>query len=75
MGANQGNENRIVHDYSGIDHFITFDNIKKHIPVLKTALSDIVRAELNNGNFDKEEFTIAQTSPYLRHVDFGLLME
>lgn len=71
----RGMRNRIVHDYSGIDLFITFDSIKKNLPVLKTVLSEIVRRELNNGNFDKEEFTIAQTSPYLRHIDFALLME
>ena len=71
----RGMRNRIVHDYSGIDLFITFDNIKNHIPGLKTSLSDIVRAGLANDNFDKEEFAIAQTSPYLRHVDFDLLME
>ncbi|MGK2864005.1 MAG: HepT-like ribonuclease domain-containing protein [Chitinophagaceae bacterium] len=71
----RGMRNRIVHDYSGVDLFITFDSIKKHIPGLKKVLSEIIRTELYNGNFDKEEFNIAQTSPYLRHVDFALLME
>ena len=71
----RGMRNRIVHDYSGIDLFITFDSIKKYIPELKTSISNIIRAELYNGNFDKKEFAIAQTSPYLRHVDFALLAE
>lgn len=70
----RGMRNRIVHDYSGIDLFITFDSIKNHIPGLKKSLSSVVRAGLANGNFEKDEFAIAQTSPYLRHVDFALLM-
>ena len=71
----RGMRNRIVHDYSGIDLYVAFDNIKKQIPALKISISGIVKRELTAGNFDKEEFTIAQTSPYLRHVDFDVIKD
>jgi|CXWL01.1.fsa_nt_gi uncharacterized protein with HEPN domain len=68
----KGMRNRIVHDYSGIDIFIVFETVKTYIPQLKSQIVPVIRAELLAGNFDKEELAIAQTSPYLRHVDFGL---
>jgi len=68
----RGMRNRIVHDYTGIDLYIVFDTIKKYIPELKSQIIPVIRAELQAGNFDKEELDIAQTSPYLRHVDFDL---
>ena len=71
----KGMRNRIVHDYTGIDLYIVFEIIKRNIPELKIAIGDIIRLELYNGNFNKEEFALAQTSPYLRHVDFALLMK
>ena len=55
--------NRIVHDYTGLDRFITFDIVKQQVPLLKSAIAGIIRKELNAGNFDKEEFRIAATSP------------
>ena len=69
----RGLRNRIVHDYTGVDLYIIFDTIKKQVPELKPAIENIIRTELQEGNFDKDEFTIAQTSPYLRHVDFSML--
>lgn len=68
----RGLRNRIVHDYTGIDVYIIFDIIKKSIPELKPKIVQIVKTELQNNNFDKDELAIAQTSPYLRHVDFTL---
>lgn len=68
----RGMRNRIVHDYTGIDLYIVFDTIKKYIPELKSQIIPVIRAELQAENFDKEELEIAKTSPYLRHIDFGL---
>jgi uncharacterized protein with HEPN domain len=62
--------NRIVHDYTGLDRFITFDIIKKNVPILKPTINQIIYSELRVGNFDIEEFDISKTSPYLKHVDF-----
>jgi uncharacterized protein with HEPN domain len=66
--------NRVVHDYTGLDLFISFDIIKQHVPLLKPLISNIVFRELVAGNFDKEEFSVARTSPYLRHVDFDAIL-
>ena len=62
--------NRIVHDYTGIDKFITFEIIRKDIPVLIHNLTLIVRICLDHHIFDVSEFELAKTSPYLRHVRF-----
>ena len=67
-----GLRNRIVHDYTGIDIYITFESIKKDVPGLKREIIHIIRAELEKGNFDKNEFVVSMTSPYLRHIDFTL---
>lgn len=69
----RGMRNRIVHDYSGIDRLVVFDSIKNYLPGLRMQLSNIIRIEVNEGNFDGEELELAKTSPYLRHVDFDLL--
>ena len=68
----KGMRNRIVHDYTGVDIYIVFETVKRIIPQLKSQIVPVIRVELLAGNFDKEELTIAQTSPYLRHVDFSL---
>ncbi|MBL0272566.1 MAG: DUF86 domain-containing protein [Chitinophagaceae bacterium] len=68
----KGMRNRIVHDYTGIDIYIVFETIKTYKPRLKLQIIPVIRTELLAGNFDKEELAIAQTSPYLSHVDFGL---
>lgn len=54
--------NRIVHDYSGLDRFISFEIIKEQLPVLKGAVKMIVQSCLQNGTFSLEELHIAQTS-------------
>jgi uncharacterized protein with HEPN domain len=66
--------NRAVHDYTGLDRFLTFEIIKEHVPLLKQSVSKILSFELREGNFDKDEFAIAQTSPYLKHVDFHYIL-
>lgn len=68
----RGMRNRIVHDYTGVDIYIVFETVKREIPELKSKISAVVKTELNEGNFDREEFDIAKTSPYLRHIDFPL---
>ena len=65
--------NRAVHDYTGLDRFATFNIIKLDVPLLKTAISEIISAELDYGNFDQEEYKIAHTSIYLKRVDFSYI--
>lgn len=65
--------NRAVHDYTGLDRFMTFEIIKQKVPDLKALISAIVYHELLCENFDAAEFTIARTSPYLSHVDFDFI--
>jgi uncharacterized protein with HEPN domain len=73
--AIRGMRNRIVHDYTGIDVFITFETIKSFVPKLPVELALIIRTEIREGNFDLEELKVARQSPYLKHVDFSLLEE
>ena len=66
--------NRIIHEYTGIDTQHVFNIIQNDVPELQNKLIPIISAELANGNFDREEFEIAKTSPYLKNVDFGLFI-
>ena len=68
----KGLRNRIVHDYTGIDLYIIFETVKKSIPELPAVIVEMIRTETGNGNFDREELSVAETSPYLRHIDFSL---
>lgn len=65
--------NRAVHDYTGIDRFITFEIIKMKVPLLKDSVSLIPARELKAQNFDPEEFAISRTTPYLSHIDFDFI--
>ena len=67
----RGFRNRIIHQYIGIDTQHVFQVIHKDVPALHTQLIPVILDELNNGNFDREEFEIAKTSQYLTHVDFS----
>lgn len=62
--------NRIVHDYTGINIFITFKIIAEDLPELKQAMSEIVAGELNATIFDMKEYVIAKKSQYYRYIDF-----
>lgn len=66
----KGFRNRVVHEYTGLDRFITFDIIKQQIPLLKPQIELIIQKEIIGGNFDEREFEVATKSPYLKHVDF-----
>ncbi len=66
----KGFRNRIAHDYIGIDRFITFDILQNELPALKGQLELIVRLEMLDGNFDREEYELAQTSEYYTHIDY-----
>jgi uncharacterized protein with HEPN domain len=66
----KGFRNRIAHDYIGIDRFITFDILQNELPALKRQLEQIVRLEMLDGNFDREEYALAQTSEYYTHIDY-----
>jgi uncharacterized protein with HEPN domain len=63
--------NRIIHEYIGIDTENVFQIIQTNIPELHTQIIPIIIAELKDGNFDREEFEISKTSPYLKHIDFS----
>ncbi len=71
----KGFRNRAVHDYTGLDRFIIFDIIKSQMPLLNEQVCKIIKEELSAGSFDEEEFFIAQTSPYLKHVNFRELSD
>jgi hypothetical protein len=62
-----------VHDYVNIDTFMVFDIISNDLISLKNSLIKIVASQLNNGNFDSEEYNEARKSYYYRHVDFGAI--
>lgn len=70
----KGFRNRVVHDYINIDAFMVFDIIRNELPLLKVRLMDILRIELSNGSFDKEEFSKAQHSYYYRHISFDTII-
>lgn len=68
----KGFRNRIVHEYTGVDTEQVFEIVKQDEPLLHTHLIPVINAELQNGNFDKEESEAAKESPYLKHVNFEL---
>ena len=68
----KGFRNRIIHDYIGIDIENVFRIIQNDVPELHDQIVPIVSQEVKAGIFEREEFEIAKTSPYLKHVDFSL---
>lgn len=64
--------NRIVHDYTGIDKFITFEIIQNSIPELVDLLVKIIRDSVRQSRFKSEDLDLSRNSPYLRHIDFDL---
>lgn len=62
--------NRVAHDYIGIDRFIAFDILQNELPTLKRQLEQIIRVEMLDGNFDREEYKLAQNSEYYTHIDY-----
>lgn len=69
----KGFRNRIIPDYIGIDIENVFKIIQNDVPELSDQIISVVSKELENGTFEREEFEIAKTSPYLKHVDFSLI--
>jgi uncharacterized protein with HEPN domain len=65
-----GLRNRLVHDYTGIDKFITFDVIRQAIPEMIVYISLLIQTCIRNQYFLREDLEISQTSPYLKHVNF-----
>lgn len=63
--------NRIAHDYTGIDTFITYEIIKNDLPVLLNTVSQIISEQLAAGIFDRKELEAANGNMYYRHVDFN----
>lgn len=70
-----GLRNRLVHDYTGIDKYITFDVIRQAIPEMIESISRLIQTCIRNQYFSREDLEIAQTSPYLKHVNFKILYE
>ena len=66
--------NRIVHDYMGIDLFITFDIITNDLPTLDTQIKKIIKAKIVEKVFDIEELTLAAESSYYKHIRFKELI-
>jgi uncharacterized protein with HEPN domain len=62
--------NRVAHDYTGIDKFITFQIITEHLPALQASIQKIIEEQIAKGNFDVNEALAAKGSSYYRHVDF-----
>ena len=64
---------RVVHDYVNIDTFMVFDIIINDLMQLKDKLMKIVSNELDNGNFNMEEYAEARKSFYYKHIDFNAI--
>lgn len=45
-------------------------DIRNDLPPLKEQIINIIALELDDGNFDKQEFEIAKESSYYRHIPF-----
>lgn len=63
--------NRIVHDYTGIDSFIIYDIIQNNIPDIQACIYSLLRSYIGNGIVDKQEFELAKSSEYYKHIDFN----
>ena len=62
--------NRIVHDYMGIDLFITFEIITNDMVKLYRQINKIVKKKIAEKIFDIEELKLAADSSYYRHINF-----
>lgn len=69
----KGLRNRIAHNYTGIDSFVIYDISTTKLESLSDELYEIFQKHIISGVFDQEEYTIAKTSSYYRHVDFNRL--
>ncbi|HLG34640.1 MAG TPA: HepT-like ribonuclease domain-containing protein [Bacteroidia bacterium] len=63
--------NRIAHDYTGIDKFITYEIIVNDLPELLETVRKIISEQLETGVFNKQELMAAIGNMYYRHVDFS----
>ena len=71
LKAIRGMRNRIAHDYSGLDSFIIFDIVNQSLLSVKVVVWSLVNLGLSEGIFDKEEFELAMTSSFYKHIDFS----
>jgi len=62
--------NRLVHDYTGIDKFITFEIIRTAIPEMIESVSELIKSCIQQNYFLSTDLDLARTSPYLKHVNF-----
>ncbi|MBO0939113.1 DUF86 domain-containing protein [Fibrella sp. HMF5335] len=68
--AIKGFRNLIAHGYVGVDRLIVFDLLQQQLPALKQYLEHIIRTELQQGTFDKMDYTLSKDSSYYRHIEF-----
>ena len=62
--------NRIIHDYAGLDKYITFKIVKDEVPQLIEQIISVIEAEVKTGNFDGDEFNLTKKSGYYKYIDF-----
>lgn len=62
--------NRIVHDYVSIDSLIVFSVIQKFLPLLNSHLESILSDLISQNIVDSEEYQIARSSNFYKHVRF-----
>lgn len=65
--------NRIVHDYTGIDYDTTFQIVTKELTGLKSQIEQLIRQELMDETFSREDLEVARNSTWYRHVNFNIL--
>ncbi len=63
--------NRVVHDYQGLDVFLVYQIISENLYKLEISVCKIIENELQSGNFDKTEYTIAKDDEYYKFIDFS----
>jgi hypothetical protein len=49
-------------------------NNKTDLPKLKSKCCEIIKTELENGNFEMEDYLVAKDSFYYKHIDFNSIL-
>lgn len=66
--------NRIVHDYMGIDLFITYKIIMKDLVLFESQVKQILKKKIAGKVFDPEEVQLASQSTYYKYINFNEIM-
>lgn len=62
--------NQVTHNYMGIDIYMVYDVVKNDLEMLGEAIVKIIKKNVQEAIFDKEEMTLAKGSYYYRHIKF-----